>query len=88
MDLGKRFSDYETMGDLFRAEQKQLLALSLWNRVLDCIKRLLECLSEILGITPEQMLQALLDNENAVKKLSAILNTLQESLVENERLAG
>lgn len=86
--LGKRFSDYETMGDLFRAEQEQLLTLTLWNRVLACIKRLLECLSETLGITPEQMLQGLLDNENAMSELSAILNELQEKSTDNERLAG
>ena len=76
------------MGDLFRAEQEQLLTLTLWNRVLACIKRLLECLSEILGITPEQMLQGLLDNENAMSELSAILNDLQEKSPDNERLAG
>lgn len=86
--LGKRFSDYETMGELFRAEQEQLLAFTLWNRVLDCIKRLLKYLSETLGITPEQMIQGLLGNENAMSELSAILNDLQEGRVDNERLAG
>ena len=37
--LGKRFSNYETMGKLFRAEKEQLLALTLWNRVLACIEK-------------------------------------------------
>ncbi|MFR1136070.1 MAG: hypothetical protein ACLSFV_20055 [Bacteroides xylanisolvens] len=48
----------------------------------------MKCLSETLGITLEQMIQGLLDNENAVSELSAILDALQEGRVDNERLAG
>lgn len=86
--LGKRFTEYETMGDLFRAEKEQMLALTLWNRVLDCIRKVLECLSQTLGITPEQMIQGLLDNENAVKELALILNALQKNRIDNGKLAG
>ena len=55
--LGKRFSNYETMGELFRAEKEQLLALTLWNRVLVCIEKLLKCLSNVFGMPPEQIVR-------------------------------
>ena len=86
--LGKRFSSYETMGELFRAEKEQLLALTLWNRVLACIEKLLKCLSDVFGMTPEQILGGLLENEKAMSELKGIIEALQESSADSERLAG
>ena len=86
--LGKRFSSYETMGELFRAEKEQLLALTLWNRVLACIEKLLKCLSDVFGMSPEQILGGLLENEKAMSELKGIIEALQESSADSERLAG
>lgn len=82
--LGKRFSDYETMEELFRTEQEQLLAITLWKRLLACIQRLLDCLAEVFGITPEQILQILASDQKTAKKLSVIISALQEDAIENE----
>ena len=46
MALEKRFSDYETMGELFSEMKDDLMALTLWKRVLACIERLLDVLAE------------------------------------------
>ena len=53
MVLEKRFSEYETMGELFSDMEEDLMALPLWKRVLACIQRLLEVLCEHLGVTME-----------------------------------
>ena len=61
MSIEKRFSEYETMGELFTNMGEDLMALTLWKRVLACIKRLLEVLCEHLGV----MAKALEDRERA-----------------------
>lgn len=86
--LGKRFSDYETMGELFRAEKEKLLALTLWSRLLASIEKLLECLSKVFGITPKQILRRLLENKKAMIELAVIIKTVRESNPDSEKLAG
>ena len=76
--LGKRFSDYETMGEIFRAEKTQLLALTLWSRVLSCIKMLLETLAEILGCDVNQIILAILDGGKACDKIMIMLEALRK----------
>ena len=50
LSLAKRFSQYETMGSLFRSERNQLQMLTLWSRTLEEVRHLLEVLSQEAGI--------------------------------------
>lgn len=50
LSLAKRFSEYETMGTLFRTERDRLQVLTLWNRTLEEVRHLLEVLSHETGI--------------------------------------
>lgn len=83
--LGKRFATYETMGEIFRAEKEQLLTLTLWNRLLSCMEKLLTALAESLGAEPMQMLQDLLGNEKCAKQIAVIAEALQVYYSEYER---
>ena len=76
------------MEELFRAEKEQLLAITLWNRVLVCIEKLLKCLSDVFGMTPEQILRGLLENKKAISELAGIIEALREANNDSERLAG
>ena len=76
------------MEELFRAEKEQLLAITLWNRVLVCIEKLLKCLSDVFGMTPEQILRGLLENEKAISEPAGIIEALREANNDSERLAG
>ena len=76
------------MEEQFRAEKEQLLAITLWNRVLVCIEKLLKCLSDVFGMTPEQILRGLLENEKAISELAGIIEALREANNDSERLAG
>lgn len=83
--LEKRFTAYETMGEMFRAEKEQLLALTLWNRLLSCMEKLLTALAESLGTEPMQILQGLLNNEECAKQITVMADALQKYYSENER---
>lgn len=50
LSLAKRFSEYETMGSLFRSECDQLQMLTLWSRTLEEVRHLLEVLSQEAGV--------------------------------------
>lgn len=78
--LGKRFSDYETMGELFRAEREQLLSLTLWHRILAFVKAVMDCLSDVIGITPEQVMQALSASDETARKLAMLLDFAEHGM--------
>lgn len=83
--LGKRFTTYETMGEMFRAEKEQLLALTLWRRLLSCMEKLLTALAESLGAEPMQMIQNLLNDEECAKQTMVLADALQGYYSEKER---
>ena len=79
MALEKRFSDYETMGELFSEMKDDLMALTLWKRVLACIERLLDVLAERLGFTAEELISNIIADENAAKDYIFIANALEQN---------
>ena len=50
LSLAKRFSEYETLGALFRSERDRLQVLTLWSRTLEEVRNLLEVLSRETGV--------------------------------------
>lgn len=50
LSLAKRFSEYETLGALFRSERDWLQVLTLWSRTLEEVRHLLEVLSRETGV--------------------------------------
>lgn len=83
--FGKRFAAYEIMGEIFREEKESLLAMTLWNRLLACMEKLLMALAESLGADPIVMLQGLLNNREYGKQIMVIASALQEYCSENQR---
>ncbi len=43
---------------------------------------------DIFGMTPEQILRGLLENEKAISELAGIIEALREANNDSERLAG
>lgn len=78
LTLDKRFSEYETMGELFWQHRADLMALTLWRRILEMILEILEAMSDVLNIDLDQLTDNLLNNESVAKKYSIMLNALQE----------
>jgi hypothetical protein len=64
--LDLRFSEYETMGQLFDSMAGELKKLTLWNTILECIEKILGNLIETLGLNIDDVVAGILrDNEVA-----------------------
>jgi hypothetical protein len=67
----KRFNDYETLGELFRATQKDALELTISEKIWLIIIEIATELSEILEIDTEMLMQKLFsENEKLTKYLN------------------
>lgn len=77
MALEKRFSEYETMGQLFVNMESDVRALTLWSRMLDCIRRLLEVLCGHLGITLDELAESILNDEDAAEAYFIMAKALE-----------
>lgn len=84
VSLHKRFSDYETWGGLFAALRDELMAFTLWQRVLECLRRMLEVLAQTLGQTPESLLQMMIENETAAQEFMVMLKAVEAYRAEKE----
>lgn len=76
--IEKRFSEYETMGELFTNMGEDLMALTLWKRVLACIKRLLEVLCEHLGVTIDELEESLINDDEAASAYLVMAKALED----------
>lgn len=79
MALEKRFSEYETMGELFSDMEDDIMALTLWKRVLACIKRLLEVLCEHLGVTVDDMTESIINDGEDASAYLIMAKALEDS---------
>lgn len=71
LSVAKRFSNYETLGELFRAAQKDSLQLCISEKIWLIIIELVSHLSEILNLDSEMLMENLLsENEQLTKYLN------------------
>jgi len=78
LSLQKRFASYETMGILFHENQKQLLELTLWERLWGIFIELMNEILEFLGIDIETLIENALRDEKTEKRLIKILQLLDQ----------
>ena len=76
--LDKRLNDYETMGALFEEQRADLMALTLWQRLLAVIKRLLDVLADMLGVTYEELSANIVCNEKMLDKYIVMAEAMEE----------
>jgi len=78
LSVVKRFNDYETLGELFRASQKDALKLTISDQIWLIIIEIAAELSEILNIDTEMLMEKLFsENEKLTKYLN--LKNLQQA---------
>lgn len=77
MALEKRFAEYETMGRLFADMESDVMALTLWSRMLDCIRRLLEVLCPHFGISLDELAENLINDKEAAEVYFIVAKTLE-----------
>jgi hypothetical protein len=87
LTLHKRFSDYEILGELFRQAQTFLLTLTLWERILPLIAKIIEALAELLAYTPEELIELAMENKDFARKIECLLIGLEQYFQYNEKTA-
>ena len=85
LTLGRRFNQYEALGELFRETRRELFELTQWRRTLEIIKNLLNVLAVKLCINVADTLENLMEGTQAVNELEAILLALSplEAVADN-----
>jgi len=78
MALEKRFTEYQAMGELFSDMEGNLMALTLWRRVLTCIERILRILGETLGMTPQQLMATISENDKEMSKILVMAEAFEK----------
>ncbi|MBP5340223.1 MAG: IS4 family transposase, partial [Prevotella sp.] len=73
-----RLNDYETMGALFEQQRADLMALTLWQRLLAIIKHLLEVLADVLGVTCEELSASIVRDEKMLGKYIVMAEALKK----------
>ena len=71
--LHKRFTDYETFGELFRDIREGLLELTFIERLLPIIAELLEKIARLFNSTLDNLLEKALADEETKHDLECIL---------------
>ena len=76
--IDKRLNDYETMGALFEEQREALMTLTLWQRLLTIIKRLLEVLADMLGVSYEDLSASIVRDEKMLSRYIVLTEALEE----------
>lgn len=78
MALDKRLNDYETFGELFKEQRQDLMALTLWQRVLEIIRRIMNALAELIGISAEELVDNIIRDEKSLEKYYVMIDALEQ----------
>ena len=78
MALDKRLNGYETFGELFKEQRQDLMALTLWQRVLDIIRRIMNALAELIGISAEELVDNIIRDEKSLEKYNVMIDALEQ----------
>ena len=82
LTLEKRFNAYQTMGELFKNSQKQLLELTLWKRLDTLIVAIFGLLLDLLEIDFEKLMERILNNNQYEQQYPVIIHSLQDMLLD------
>ena len=66
------------MVELFSDMEDDLMALTLWKRVLACIEHILRVLGETLGLTPQHLMATISDNDKELNKILVMAEALEK----------
>ena len=76
--LDLRFSQYETMGQLFRGMSAELNKLTLWNTMLECLERILAAIAEACGWDMDSALRSIATSEETTREMLFLASALKQ----------
>ena len=74
----KRINEYETMGILFRSLQEEAFALTLWQRFLPIIEKILRDLCTLLDIDYDETMRTICSDNTKANQLFRMLRAINE----------
>jgi DDE superfamily endonuclease len=79
LNLRKRFSDYDTLGEIFRDENQELREYTLWEKLWQLFLELMQVLVEIFGIDIQETMQKIITEKEGQDKIILVLEKLNEA---------
>ena len=76
VSLRRRFSAYESMGDLFRKIESEILETTLTERLWGLFIELQHSILQVLGISFEELIQMMLSNDKIEEKMIGMLQEM------------
>ena len=77
MTLRKRLNDYESYGALFREMGDEITELTLWQRILPLVKKLLMTLCEVLGVDYLETMESIAESPEQESRICAVIRDLE-----------
>jgi hypothetical protein len=78
LNFRKRFTDYETLGELFRYEKKTLIELNLWEKLWGLFLEMMLFLVEIFEIDIDEFMKKIVTEQSGQEKVIFVLEKLKE----------
>ena len=88
LTLNKRFEDYETTGAIYRQVQQDLLELTLYERLLRILAKVVLVLADMFGIDVNEAMEKMITNENIPQQLINMvmeLNKTRDNPIKNTK---
>jgi sulfite exporter TauE/SafE len=79
LTLNKRFEDYETTGAIYRQVQQDLLELTLYERLLRILAKVVLVLVDMFGIDVNEAMEKMIANENIPQQLINVVMELNKT---------
>lgn len=79
LTLNKRFEDYETTGGMFRDIQQDLLELTLYERLIRILAKVVIALAEMFGIDINEGMERMVKNDNIPDQLINVVKELSQT---------
>ena len=77
MTLRKRLNDYESYGALFREMGEEIGEMTLWQRILPLVKKLLMTLCEVLGVDYLETMESIAESPERENRICAVIRALE-----------
>ena len=78
MVLDIRLNDYDTFRKLSKGQRLDLMELTLWLKVLDIIRRIMNALAELIGVSAEELVDNIIKDEKSLKKYYVMIEALEQ----------
>jgi hypothetical protein len=79
LNLRKRFTDYETLGELFRDEKKTINELNLWEKLWGLFLEMMLFLVEIFEVDIDELMKKIVIEQSGQEKIIFVLEKLKEA---------